>query len=161
MFVFPSLVRVKSLQSCPTLCDPMDCSLLGSSVHGILQARILRWVAMPSSRGSSQVLYHSCHLESHLYYHEARERPRLNRPSSVWAKKAWPAGQELLGACCVRSATLLWPYSGWYSALCPAFPVSHFPLCPPGALSSSGKEHGRSQVTKWRLTQYWPYPHVV
>ena len=40
--------------SCPTLCDPMDCSLPGSSVYGILQARILKWVAMPSSRGSSQ-----------------------------------------------------------------------------------------------------------
>ena len=33
-------------QSCPTLCDPMDCSLLGVSVHGIFQARILEWVAM-------------------------------------------------------------------------------------------------------------------
>ena len=40
-------------QSCPTLCNPMDCSLPGSSVHRILQARILEWVAMPSSRGSS------------------------------------------------------------------------------------------------------------
>ena len=38
-------------QSCLTLCNPMDCSLPGSSVHGILQARILEWVAMPSSRG--------------------------------------------------------------------------------------------------------------
>ena len=36
------------------LCDPMDCSPTGSSVHGLLQARILEWVAMPSSRGSSQ-----------------------------------------------------------------------------------------------------------
>ena len=36
-----------------TLCDPMDCSLPGSSVHGILQARILEWVAIPFSRGSS------------------------------------------------------------------------------------------------------------
>ena len=44
----------KSLQSCPTICDPLDCSPLGSSVHGILQARTLEWVAMPSSRGSSQ-----------------------------------------------------------------------------------------------------------
>ena len=35
-------------QSCPTLCDPMDCSQPGSSVHGILQARILEWVAIPS-----------------------------------------------------------------------------------------------------------------
>ena len=41
------------LQLCPTLCDAMDCSLPGSSVHGILQARILEWVATPSSRGSS------------------------------------------------------------------------------------------------------------
>ena len=40
-------------QSCPTLCDPPDCSPAGCSVHGILQARILEWVAMPFSRGSS------------------------------------------------------------------------------------------------------------
>ena len=46
-------VYAQSLQSCPTLCDPMDCSPLGSSVHGILQARIVEWVAMPSSRASS------------------------------------------------------------------------------------------------------------
>ena len=41
-------------QSCPTLCDPMDCSLSGSFVHGILQARIQEWVAISFSRGSSQ-----------------------------------------------------------------------------------------------------------
>ena len=41
-------------QSCLTLCDAMGCSPPGSSVHGILQARILEWIAMPSSRGSSQ-----------------------------------------------------------------------------------------------------------
>ena len=46
-------VCAKSLQSCPTLCDPMDCSSLGLTVHGILQARILEWVAIASSRGSS------------------------------------------------------------------------------------------------------------
>ena len=45
-------VCAKLLQSCPTLCEPMDCSPPGSSVHEILQARILEWVAMPSSRGS-------------------------------------------------------------------------------------------------------------
>ena len=42
-----------SLQSCPTLWEPMDCSPPGSSVLGILQARILERVAIPSSRGSS------------------------------------------------------------------------------------------------------------
>ena len=41
-------------QLCLTLCNPMNCSCPGSSAHGILQARILEWVAMPSSRGSSQ-----------------------------------------------------------------------------------------------------------
>ena len=46
-------VKVLVAQSCPTLCDPMDCSPPGSSVHGILQARILEWVAIPFSRGSS------------------------------------------------------------------------------------------------------------
>ena len=39
----------KSLQSCPTLCDPMDCSLPGSSIHGIFQARVLEWVAIAFS----------------------------------------------------------------------------------------------------------------
>ena len=47
-------VRAQSLRSCPTLCHPIDCGPPGSSVHGILQVRVLAWVAMPSSRGSSQ-----------------------------------------------------------------------------------------------------------
>ena len=47
-------LRAKLLQSCATLCDPIDCSPPGSSIHGILQAGILEWAAMASSRGSSQ-----------------------------------------------------------------------------------------------------------
>ena len=50
-------VHAKLLRLCPTLCDPMDHSPAGFSVHGILQARILKWVAVsgtPFSRGSSQ-----------------------------------------------------------------------------------------------------------
>ena len=46
-------MRAKLLQLCLTLCDPMDYSPPGFSVHGIFQARILEWVAMLSSRGSS------------------------------------------------------------------------------------------------------------
>ena len=73
-------MHAKSLQSCLILCDPMDYSPLGSSVHGILWGRILEWVAVPSSLGSSQprdqtclsyiscigrqILYHWHHLES-------------------------------------------------------------------------------------------------
>ena len=41
-------MRAESLQLCPTLCGPMDCSPSGSSVLGIFQARILEWIAMPS-----------------------------------------------------------------------------------------------------------------
>ena len=70
----------KHPQSCPTLCDPVDCSLIGSSVSGILQAGILEWVAISSSRGSScprdqthiscvscigrQILYHCATCET-------------------------------------------------------------------------------------------------
>ena len=50
----PDRCSVLVIQSCPTLRDPMDCSPPGSSVHGILQARIVEWVAIPFSRGSSQ-----------------------------------------------------------------------------------------------------------
>ena len=46
-------VKVIVAQSCPTLCSSVDCSPPGSSVPGILQARVLEWAAMPSSRGSS------------------------------------------------------------------------------------------------------------
>ena len=50
----PVCMHAKSLQSCPTLWDPMNCSLPGASVHGIVMARMLGWVTMPFSRGSSQ-----------------------------------------------------------------------------------------------------------
>ena len=54
VFFVPSCRRAKSLQSCLTLCDPMDCSPAGSSVHVIFQATILEWVAISYSRWSSQ-----------------------------------------------------------------------------------------------------------
>ena len=62
LFVGYNGVRVKSLQLCLTLCDPVNYSPSGSSVHRILQARILEWVAMLSSRASPQPRYqtHSC-----------------------------------------------------------------------------------------------------
>ena len=70
------------IQSCPTLYDLMDCSSPGSSVHGILQARILEWGAISNSRGSSRlrdrtrfscvscigrwIIYHERHLGSNI-----------------------------------------------------------------------------------------------
>ena len=57
-------MHAKPLQSCPTLCDPKDFSPPGSSVHGIVQARILEWVAMPSSRGLNPGLLHLLHWQA-------------------------------------------------------------------------------------------------
>ena len=73
-------------QSCPTLWDPMDCSPQGSSVHGIIQARILERVAISYSRGSSQTrdgTYMSCIfcISRQVLYHcatwEAHETPAM------------------------------------------------------------------------------------
>ena len=47
-------IDIEVAQLCPTLCDPMDCSLSGSSIHGIFQARVLEWVAISFPRRSSQ-----------------------------------------------------------------------------------------------------------
>ena len=72
----PMFCVAKLLQPCLTLCNPINCSLPGSSVHQILQARILEWVAMPSSKASFQprdrthVSYISCIGRQLLYqYH--------------------------------------------------------------------------------------------
>ena len=56
-------------QSCPTLCDPLDCNLPGSSVHGMLQARILEWVALSSSSGSflTQILNPGLHIAGRFF----------------------------------------------------------------------------------------------
>ena len=73
-------LRVCSVaQSCPTLCDPMDCSPPGSPVRGMLQARILEWVALPLSRESSRPRDRTCiscnsqHCRLILYHLATRE----------------------------------------------------------------------------------------
>ena len=81
-------------------CDPMDCSLPGSSVHGISQARILEWVAMPSSRGFSQprdqthISCVSC-LGRQILYHCSIWWQMSSLPLSV----TWEALQETSGSC--------------------------------------------------------------
>ena len=63
------------VQSCSTLCDPVDCSLPRSSIHGIFQARVLEWVAISFSRGSSQPRGHT--WVSHI----------VGRRFTIWATK--------------------------------------------------------------------------
>ena len=84
-------------ESCPTLCDPMDCSPPGSSVHGILQARILEWVAISFSMGSSWLrdqIQVSCIGRQMLYYWatwEARGKPDVGLNPHFWAVWLWGA----------------------------------------------------------------------
>ena len=61
-------VCTKSFQSCPTLCDPMDRSLPGSSVHGLLQTRILEWVVIPLLQGIFQDQGSNLHLLCLLHW---------------------------------------------------------------------------------------------
>ena len=79
-------VKVLGSQSYPTLCNPMDCSPPGSSIHGLLQARILEWVVMPPSRGSSQPRDWT-HI-SYVYLHwQAGSLPRA--PPGLVVKWKW------------------------------------------------------------------------
>ena len=63
-----SCMHAQSLQPCPTLCDPIDCSPPGSSVHGSLKARVLEGIAMPFSRGSSQPRDQTCIFSCLLHW---------------------------------------------------------------------------------------------
>ena len=60
-------MKIVCAQSCLTLCDPMDSSPPGSSVHGISQARILEWVAISSSRDMKIMAYHIYMIYTYIY----------------------------------------------------------------------------------------------
>ena len=79
--------EVKVAQSCPTFWDPMDCSPPGSSVHGILQARILKWVAIPLPQGifwgSNLGLLHCRQILCHLSHQGSPFRARYPTPNNL------------------------------------------------------------------------------
>ena len=107
LFLIGSLVCAKSLQLCPTLLNPMDCRLPGSSIHGTIQARILEWVAISFSRRSFPprdqtcvscitcigrlILYHYSTREVLLYQgiHTAEKHKQTNKqnPQVILIKK--------------------------------------------------------------------------
>ena len=95
-------MKVKSesevIQSCPTLLDPMDCSLPGSSVHGIFQAKVLEWVAI----AFSQVLLHNSNFCTPFKEQSYRNDPS-GQGSANWAKKSLL--QLLNSAVAVRKRT--------------------------------------------------------
>ena len=82
-------VRMLSCSACPTLCNSMDCSSPGSSVLGILQARILEWVATPSSRISSQP--RDCRW---ILYHLSHQGSPFSNPQRSWKKDIASSGAK-------------------------------------------------------------------
>ena len=86
-------ICVQSLQPCLTLCNPVDCRLTGSSVHGILQARILEWVAMPSSSSGliSSVQFSRSVVSNSL-------RPHGLQPARLFCP--WDSPGKSTGVCC-------------------------------------------------------------
>ena len=100
---YDACMLAKSLQLCPTLCDPMDCGLPGSSVHGISQTRILEWVATSFFRGSSN--------------------PRTKPVSSAWPVDSLPLShlgspQKVLGwpkSLYGFFCNILWKNSLWWT----------------------------------------------
>ena len=95
-------------QSCPTLCDPMDCSLPGFSVHEILQARIMEWITISFSRGSSR----------------PRDRTRVSRIGGIcfnfWATREahWFTEDPLNAwAWCINNSTKLTPRGVLWAAV--------------------------------------------
>ena len=97
-------MHAKPLQSCLTLWDPTDCSLPGSSVLGILQARILNWVAISSSRRSSWprdwtcVFYISCFGRHILYHYQGH---RLQPSTKYKTGERQDSGCPRLGRLCL------------------------------------------------------------
>ena len=116
-------------QLCPTLSNPMDCSLPGSSVHGILQARILEWVSIPFSRGSfwSQDQIQVSHIASRFF--------------TVWATREIPptvkvlVTQSCLTLCNPMDCS---PPGSSVHGILQAKIWSWYPFLSPGDLSSPG-----------------------
>ena len=90
---------VLSHQSCVTLCDPLDCTLQGSSVYGIFQVRILKWVAIFFSRGSSwfcywtHVSYICCIANNNLSETRIKLIASISLP---WLELSWHAGVAMV-----------------------------------------------------------------
>ena len=117
--------RAKSLQSCLSLCEPMHCSPPGSSVHGILQAKILEWGAMLSSwrRESSQprnqtcVSYVSC-IGRWILYHQPREGCNC---WWLWLSQVPPVGS---GAACQHGSEI----HIWRAGIVDSYDISCTPV---------------------------------
>ena len=116
---------------CPTLCDPMNCSLSGSSVHGIFQARILEWVATSSSRGSSwprDWTYVSCVSCIAGDYLSLSMEITVQFSHSAMSDSLWPHGLQHARSPCPSPTPGIYPNSGPSSRWC--HPTISFSVIP-------------------------------
>ena len=111
-------MKVKSesevTQSCPTLCDPMDCSLPGSSIHGIFQARVLEWGAIAFSlrvARSSKWKYKTPFTKNKCMY-SIHGETKQTKTSEFGAKKSLLQGQERTSSLCSKNPQLLNGFQG-------------------------------------------------
>ena len=103
---WPFIVLVA--QSCLTLCDPRDCSPLGSCVHGILQARILEWVAIPFSRGPSRPMDWTwvSHIADRFFNHRSHQGSPFFKGIIIFQQFTWLGSVQRTKCLCVWRA--LW-----------------------------------------------------
>ena len=133
--VYRTLVKESEMlvaQSCLTLCNPMDCSLPGSSVLGILQAGILEWVAIPFYKGSSRLRDQTCvSLIAGRYFTTEPPRKFLHRTLGRQNKIA-PFLKLFIQEKCLtgKGASL-----GWYNLL---------------SLLNSNSREGRKESGRWQ-----------
>ena len=115
-------------QLCLTLCDPMDCSLPGSSIHGIFQARVLEWVAISFPRGSSR----------------PRDQTQVScvvgRCFTIWATREVP-----------RVGSNSCPLSWW------CHPTSHLALLLPPSIFPNIRVFSNESVLRIRWSKYWSF----
>ena len=127
-------------QSCPTLCDPMDCSLPGSPVCGIFQARILEWVAMPS-RGSSPPRSNPPSLASPAFI-------VVQSPSHVlFVMTRWTAARQ------VSLSLIIFRSLSKFMSIASVMPSSHVILCHPllmPSISPSLRDFSNKSVLRIR-----------
>ena len=99
LYAVPLKVKVLVAESCLTLCNPVDCSPLGSPVHGVLQARTLEWTAISFSRGSFQPrdwTWVSC-IEGRFFLWAIRKAHMItigHRPRCLWNWPVYPGMQK-------------------------------------------------------------------
>ena len=139
-------------QSCPTLCDPMDCSLPGSPVCGIFQARILEWVAMPSSRGSSPPRSNPPSLASPAFI-------VVQSPSHVlFVMTRWTAARQ------VSLSLIIFRSLSKFMSIASVMPSSHVILCHPllmPSISPSLRDFSNKSVLRIRWRQYWNFSFSI